>query len=124
MEHFGRALAKGFHHALVVCDPKFNAVQLALHAARLAADMGIPALHLVTNRVRDAREWERLEARIVEEGGFPFASTHLLPYDEAMLRSEPSVEPLLANGASPFLHALGRVIEALAQSEEALSCAS
>jgi CO dehydrogenase maturation factor len=91
VEHFGRALAKGFHHALVVCDPTFNAVQVALHAARLAADMGIPAVHLVTNRVRDARESERLEARIAEEGGFPFASTHLLPYDEAVLQAEPSV---------------------------------
>ena len=124
VEHFGRALAKGFHHALVVCDPTFNAVQVALHAARLAADMGIPAVHLVTNRVRDARESDRLEARIAEAGGFAFASTHLLPYDEAVLRNEPSVEPLLTDGDSPFMHALGGVIAALAKSEEALSCAS
>ena len=120
VEHFGRALAKGFRHALVVCDPTFNAVQVALHAARLAADMGVPAVHLVTNRVHDARESERLEARIAEEGGFPFASTHLLPYDEAVFRAEPSVEPLLADGDSPFMHALGGVIDALARSEEAL----
>jgi CO dehydrogenase maturation factor len=124
VEHFGRALAEGFHHALVVCDPTFNAVQVALHAARLAADMGIPAVHLVTNRVRDARESERLEARIEQEGGFPFTSTHLLPYDEAVLQAEPSVGPLLANGDSPFMHAIGGVIDALARSEEALSCAS
>ena len=39
VEHFGRALAKGFHHALVVCDPTFNAVQVAVHAAGLAAEM-------------------------------------------------------------------------------------
>jgi len=124
VEHFGRALAKGFHHAIVVCDPTFNAVQVALHAARLAADMGIPAVHLVTNRVRDAGESARLETRIAEEGGFPFASTHLLPYDEVVLQAEPSVGPLLANGDSPFMHALGSVIDALAWSEEARSCAS
>jgi CO dehydrogenase maturation factor len=124
VEHFGRALAKGFHHAVVVCDPTFNAVQVALHAARLAAEMGIPAVHMVTNRVRDARDVERLEARIAEEGGFPFASTHLLPYDESLLRAEPSVEPLLDDGDSPFLRALTGVIDALASSEEARSCVS
>jgi CO dehydrogenase maturation factor len=124
VEHFGRALAKGFHHAVVMCDPTFNAVQVALHAARLAAEMGIPAVHLVTNRVRDVRDVERLEARIAEEGGFTFASTHLLPYDETLLRSEPSVEPLLADGDSPFLQALTGVIDALASSEEARSCVS
>lgn len=124
VEHFGRALAKGFHHALVVADPTFNAVQVALHAARLASEMGIPAVHLVANRVRDAAEAELLEQRIADEGGFAFASTHFLPYDEAVLRSEPSVEPLLADGDSPFMAALGGVIEALATSEETLSCAS
>jgi CO dehydrogenase maturation factor len=119
VEHFGRALAKGFHHAVVVCDPTFNAVQVALHAARLAAEMGIPAVHLVTNRVRDARDVERLEARIAEEGGFPFASTHLLPYDETLLQAEPSVGPLLDGGDSPFVRAVAGVIAALASSEEA-----
>jgi CO dehydrogenase maturation factor len=124
VEHFGRALAKGFHHALVVCDPTFNAVQVALHAARLAADLGIPAVHLVANRVRDAGEPARLEARLAREGGFPFASTHLLPYDDAVLRAEPSVEPLLASSDTPFLRAIGGVIDALTRSEEALTCAS
>jgi CO dehydrogenase maturation factor len=124
VEHFGRALAKGFRHALVVCDPTFNGVQVALHAARLAAAMGIPAVHLVTNRVRSAREAELLEARLAEEGGFPFVSTHLLPYDEAVLQAEPSVEPLLADVDSPFMDAVGSIIEALAKSEDALSCAS
>ena len=124
VEHFGRALAKGFHHALVVCDPTFNAVQVALHAARLAAEMGIPAVHLVTNRVRDAGEAARFEARLVEEGGFPFASTHLLPYDDTLERSEPSITPVLAVGDAPFLQAVGGVIAALERSEEALSCVS
>jgi CO dehydrogenase maturation factor len=124
VEHFGRALAKGFHHALVVCDPTFNAVQVALHAARLAGDLGIPAVHLVANRIRDAHDAERLEARIAEEGGFPFTSIHLLPYDDDVRESEPSVEPLLADSDAPFMRALAGVIDALASDEEARSCAS
>lgn len=124
VEHFGRALAKGFHHALVVCDPTFNAVQVAVHAARLAAEMGIPAVHLVANRVRDAGEAARLEARLAEAGGFPFASMHVLPYDDALLAAEPSVTPLLADGDAPLLSAVAGVIAALARTEEAVSCAS
>ena len=125
VEHFGRALAKGFRHALVVCDPTFNAVQVAVHAARLAADLGIPAVHLIANRVRDAREAERLEARIAAEGGFPFTSMHLLPYDDAVLAAEPSVTPLLADGGSPLLRAVDGILEVLARSEEEVRpCAS
>jgi len=124
VEHFGRALAKGFHHALVVCDPTFNAVQVAVHAARLAAEMGIPAVHLVANRVRDAGEAARLEARLAEAGGFDFASMHVLPHDDALLAAEPSVTPLLTDGDAPMLAAVTGVIAALARSEEALSCAS
>jgi CO dehydrogenase maturation factor len=129
VEHFGRALAKGFHHALVVCDPTFNAVQVAVHAARLAADMGIPAVHLVTNRVRSERESALLADRLDEAGGFPFTSVHVLPHADALLAAEPSVSPLLADGDGrvqdvPLLAAVTGVIAALARSEEALTCVS
>jgi len=124
VEHFGRALAKGFNHALVVTDPTFNGMQVAIHAARLAEAMGIPAVHLITNRVRDAAEADRASDRRRDEGGFGFASEHVLPYDEALLEAEPSVEPLLAGSATPFMEALGGVVTALLESEEALTCAS
>ena len=125
VEHFGRALAKGFHHALVVTDPTFNGIQVAIHAAHLAGQMGIPAVHLVVNRVRDATELTRSRARLEAEGGFAFASTHFLPYDEALLAAEPGVDPLLWQPQSAFMRAVDGVIGALLASEEALSrCAS
>jgi CO dehydrogenase maturation factor len=124
VEHFGRALAKGFNHALVVTDPTFNGMQVALHSARLAAAMGIPAVHLITNRVRNAEEAERARGRREDEEHFAFASEHVLPYDEAVLRAEPSVGSLLVNGESPLMQALDGVVTALLTSEEALACAS
>lgn len=125
VEHFGRALAKGFHHAVVVTDPTFNGIQVAVHAARLAQALGIPAVHLVVNRVRDDGELERSRARLEAEGGFPFASSHVLPYDEALLAAEPGVDPVLERPRSPFMRAVDGVIGALLTSEEALSrCAS
>lgn len=121
VEHFGRALAKGFHHAVVVTDPTFNGMQVALHAARLAEAMGIPAVHLVTNRVRGDAELSRLGDRLHGADDLGFASRHVLPYDEAFLEAEPSVEPLLARMDSGFMQALGGVIDALLRSEEAVS---
>jgi CO dehydrogenase maturation factor len=125
VEHFGRALAKGFHHALVVTDPTFNGIQVAVHAARLAKEMGIPAVHLAVNRVRDDAQRQRSRARVEAEGGFPFASSHFLPYDEALLAAEPGIDPLLEQVHSPFMQAVDGLIGALLASEEALSrCAS
>ncbi len=37
VEHFGRALARGFDAAVVVVDPTFNSVQVGVESARLAA---------------------------------------------------------------------------------------
>ncbi|AUB81853.1 carbon monoxide dehydrogenase [Candidatus Thiodictyon syntrophicum] len=115
VEHFGRALARGFQHALVVADPTFNGIQVAAHSARLAQGLGIPAVHLAVNRVRDAGERARAESRLAAEGAFPFASVHLLPYDESLRAAEPGVEPLLAPAAadSAFMQALEGLIAAL-----------
>jgi len=120
VEHFGRALAKGFNHALVISDPTFNGIHVALHAARLAAEMGIPAVHLVTNRVRDDVEADRARERIRDNGGFTFASEHILPYDENVLLAEPSVESILADGDTALMRALDGVVSALLESEESL----
>lgn len=125
VEHFGRALAKGFHHAIVLTDPTFSGVQVAVHTARLAAELGIPAIHLVVNRVASERDFDKALRRIEDEGGFPFATWHALPYDAQLLECEPDVSPLLDRSSSPFVQAVADVRDALIQSEEAMSrCAS
>jgi CO dehydrogenase maturation factor len=73
-EHFGRALAQGFRHAVVVSDPTFNGLQVALRAARLARELGIESIHLVVNRARNKLDFDRSLARLDEEGEFPFTS--------------------------------------------------
>lgn len=124
-EHFGRALAKGFRHAVVVTDPTFNGLQAALHAARLASELGIPAVHLVVNRARDARDFERTLERLDEEGGFRFTSMHWLPVDDVLPDMEPSVGALLARSPTLFDDKLGALLDALlTEQEELLQCAS
>lgn len=121
IEHFGRALAEGFHHALVVTDPTFNGMQVALQAAHLAQGLGIPSIHLAINRVRDPEDLERSRNRLQAEGGFEFASIHALPYDETVLTAEPGVEAVLAQPGSPFMQSVQGLISALLTREEALA---
>ena len=111
VEHFGRALARGFGQALVVIDPTFNAVQVGLDAARLAAELGISSIHLVVNRVRTESDLDRALDQVARLGGFAFASVHSLPYDELALETEPSVEALLAG--SRLEHAVEHLAEHL-----------
>ena len=117
IEHFGRALARGFRHAVVVTDPTFNGVQVALHAARLAQELGIPAIHLVVNRVRNDDDVARVAQILEHEGSFPFATRHMLPYEEELLQSEPDVGPLLSRPDSAFLRAVGELRDALLRVE-------
>lgn len=51
MEHFGRALAKGFGQCVVVADSSYNALSVASHSAALARQSGIPLVYLAVNRV-------------------------------------------------------------------------
>ncbi|MGB5623687.1 MAG: AAA family ATPase [Gammaproteobacteria bacterium] len=119
-EHFGRALARGFRHAVVVADPTFNGLQAALHAARLAMDLDIGSIHLLINRVRDDSDYEQALERIETLGGFPFSSRHRVPLDDFMLRCEPSIEPLLNADRAPLDGTLDGLLDVLLEDQEAL----
>jgi len=119
VEHFGRALAQGFHQAVVVSDPTFNGIQVALHAAHLSREMGIPAVHLVLNRVRSDEELERAVARLQGDDAFPFTSRHILPWDEQLLQIEPDVGPVLDH-SSAFLAAVETLGNRLIRTDLAL----
>lgn len=126
VEHFGRALAAGFHQAIVVADPTFNAIQVAMETARLAQRLGIPAIHLVVNRVREHADYEGALDRVVAEGDFSFATIHAFPYEERVLESDPSVSPLLEGPQSAFTDALRRLSDTLIHchsEQEVVTCA-
>ncbi len=117
-EHFGRALAQGFRHAVVVTDPTFNGLQVALRAARLAQGLGIEAVHLVVNRARNKLDFDRTLGRLEAEGGFPFASRHWLPADPLLRRVEPSIGPLFERRPTPFDQRIESLLDTLLPIEE------
>lgn len=124
-EHFGRALAKGFRHAIVVTDPTFNGLQVALRAARLASELDIPAIHLVVNKARGVDDFDRTMARLEAESDFLFTSRHWLPLDELIAEVEPSVGPLIERVPTLFDQKLDGLLDVLLAAEGAvLQCAS
>jgi CO dehydrogenase maturation factor len=115
VEHFGRSLAQGFDRAVLVTDPTFNAVNVALHAARLAKDLGIPSRYLVINRVRSEHDIQKVRALIAGSESL-FTDQFVLPYDEQLIECEPGVKPLLAViPPPPFVMELDKVKSALVE---------
>ncbi|MDP3013307.1 MAG: AAA family ATPase, partial [Candidatus Subteraquimicrobiales bacterium] len=113
VEHFGRALAQGFHQAVLVTDPTFNAVQVVKHAAMLASDLQIRHLHLVVNRVRSEQDAERVRSLLGETYNL-FEGKVFLPYEEDLIEYEPDVQPLLATD-SPFVRGIEELRDILVQ---------
>ncbi len=110
VEHFGRALAEGFQHALIVADPTFNALQVAEQSANLAAELGIPSLHLVVNRVRDEEDVRKIKQVIPDFACFHHVFT--LPFAEDVRRSDPDVTPLRSTDTA-FLLTVKEILAAI-----------
>lgn len=96
VEHFGRALVRGFDQVLVVADPSANAVRVGMESATLAAEMGIGDIRLVVNRVRRPEDLSRALGHMAPGEQLVFSRIHVLPEDEATELADPAVDPLLA----------------------------
>jgi CO dehydrogenase maturation factor len=114
VEHFGRAIARGFDHAVVVTDPTYSGVGVALAAARLARELGIPGIHLVVNRFRGEVDRIRVRDDVEARDGGRFADWTWLPDDELVLAAEPSVEFLFEVPGEPFIAGLETLVARIA----------
>lgn len=107
VEHFGRALAKGFGQCLVVADSSFNALSVACHSAELARQCGIPLVYLVVNRL--AAEDTRLE-RFTRESGQRmeelFDAVIELPTEPQLQALDPDVTRIMTDRRSAFAAAV------------------
>ncbi|BEP18371.1 hypothetical protein PYJP_17230 [Pyrofollis japonicus] len=101
LEHFGRAIAKGFKQSIVISEPTHNSMQVAAHAMRLSHELGIPYIHLVLNKVRSEKEVEKAMKLAKEFGAPEPTSVVLIPYDPTVLEYEPNVGPLLDMNPKP-----------------------
>ena len=113
VEHFGRAIARGFNHAVVVTDVTYSGLRVAVAAARLAHELGIGAVHLVVNRVRGIADRGRVEQELAARDPFPFGSITWIRDDDLVLATEPSVDFLLEIPDEPFIQSVRRLNAAL-----------
>lgn len=97
VEHFGRALAKGFNHCLVVSDDTFNALTVAEHSAKLARESGISHVSLVINRGKEgtAEKMARFDDYIGAGLARNFDSVFLLPFEPRLETLEPAVTRIM-----------------------------
>jgi CO dehydrogenase maturation factor len=124
VEHFGRALSRGFSHCLVVADDSFNALSVACSSADLARQIGIPRICLVVNRAKnDTRD--RLE-RFCKETGITldgkFDGTLFLPVEPRLAEMEPDVTRIMSDCDSEYETMVTALASAL--STPACNCAS
>jgi CO dehydrogenase maturation factor len=111
VEHFGRSLAEGFRNAVIITEPSFNAVQVALHSAQLADQLEIENIHLVVNKVRGEKDKDKVMERAGEKIKI-FDYIHYLPFDESVYRNEPDVAPLLKKN-TPYVKAVRELYRTL-----------
>jgi CO dehydrogenase maturation factor len=120
VEHFGRALAKGFNHCLVVSDDTFNALTVAEHSARLARESGIGRVSLVINRGKPgtAEKMARFDEYIGAGLAGHFDSVFLLPFESRFEQLEPAVTGIMSLSDSDY----GTAVAALASRLGAYAC--
>lgn len=115
MEHFGRALSKGFGHCLVVADNTFNALTVACHSATLARQTGIPLVHLVVNRIASGGT-AKLE-RFQQEQGCNleelFDAIIELPAEPLLEALDPDVTRIMENRESGYTRAVTKLASLL-----------
>jgi CO dehydrogenase maturation factor len=115
VEHFGRALSKGFSHCLVVSDDTFNALTVACHSAALARQIGIPRVCLAVNRAQDESK-DKL-ARFQAETGITLAErfngTVMLPIEPRLESLEPEVTKIMAILESGYAAAISALASRL-----------
>ena len=95
VEHFGRALARGFSNALVVVEPTYNAVQVGLSTARMADELGVTTIDLVVNACRSDADLAAVHDCLDRLGGFDFAHVVTVPFESSLMTTEPSITSLL-----------------------------
>ncbi len=104
VEHFGRALSRGFSHCLVVSDDTFNALNVACHSAALARQIGIPRVCLVVNRAGEGTK-DKLDRYQSETGinlAERFNGTVVLPSEPRLLELEPEVTRIMGIADSEY----------------------
>lgn len=115
VEHFGRALSRGFNQCLVVADDTFNALSVACHSAELARQIGIPRVLLVVNRVKGGGDDKlaRFNRHTGTDLARSFDSIITLPFESRLEALEPGVTKVMDFADSGYATAVATLAASL-----------
>ena len=90
IEHLGRGTARSVDKLIVVVEPGSRSIDTARHIKQLAGEIGLTAIALVGNKIRNEKDVEFLKTHL---GDFEFLG--FIPYDDTLIEAD-------VNGRSPF----------------------
>ena len=91
-EHLARGTARHVDLLLLVVEPYYRSLEAARRMAALAADLPIPRLGVVANKVRDEEDADAISAFCERSR---LALVGLVPRDEAVVDADVAATPLL-----------------------------
>jgi CO dehydrogenase maturation factor len=95
VEHLGRGTAKDVDTLLVVVEPYYKSLETGRRTKDLAADLGIPDVRVVANKVRDEQDREAIEEFCADHD---LEIAAVVPFDDAIRHAD-------QEGTAPIDHA-------------------
>src|SRR4051794_2118939 len=92
VEHMSRGTVRHVDQMLIVTEPYYRSLEAAARIFPLAQDLGIKQVHVVANKVRDARDEEAIRRYCAEHQMELIA---ILPFDEGVLGADQIGRPIL-----------------------------
>ncbi len=111
LEHLGRGTTEHVDILLIVLEPYFRSLEAAARIRELAAQLKIPHILGVANRVRTSQDEQAIE-QYCQNHSIDLVA--MIPFDEAIIAAEQqSQAPLDYAPYSPAIQAIGELIHAL-----------
>ena len=111
VEHLGRGTAKDVDTLLVVVEPYYKSLETGQRTRDLAAELDIPDVRVVANKVRDGHDREAIE-EFCGENDLEIAT--VVPYDEAIRRADQEgVAPIDHDSGAPGVEAVRKLADDL-----------
>ena len=108
-EHLARSTAEAVNLMLVIAEPWFRSLETARRSVTLAADLGIPKVAVVANKLRDLDDRELVEAFCARHSMEVFAT---LPYDDTLGDAERAgAAPVDHDADAPSIGAIDRLVD-------------
>ena len=111
LEHLSRGTGKHVTRFVAVVEPYYRSMETARRIAQLAAELGVPDVRAVTNKIRTAADREAVTS---------FCASHNLsimaevPYDDGLTEAERNGRPPIDSSPdSPAVHAIARLCRTL-----------